>query len=68
MLNIEYKIVANDFAERLKSILPSIIKTDQKAIIIGRQISDHIRFTNGIPIKSTIMTVHRMERICTPLI
>jgi exodeoxyribonuclease III len=48
LLNIDYKIVAKIFAERLKSVLPSIIKTDQKAFIKGRQISEHIRLTKDI--------------------
>ena len=43
LLNIDYKLAAKDFAERLKSI-----KIDQKAFIKGRQISDHSRLTNGI--------------------
>ena len=39
MLNIDYKIIAKCFGERLKDILPNIIHTDQKGYVKGRYIS-----------------------------
>ena len=32
LLNIDYKIISKSFSERLKSILPKIIHTDQKGL------------------------------------
>ena len=48
LLNIDYKIIAKIFAERLKKVLPSIISTDQKACIQGRQITETIRLIQDI--------------------
>ena len=48
LLNIDYKIIAKVFAERLKHVLPSIISHDQKACVKGRQITDTIRLIQDI--------------------
>ena len=48
LLNIDYKIVAKTFAERLKKVLPTIIHPDQKAFLPGRQITHTVRLVQDI--------------------
>ena len=48
LLNIDYKIIAKIYGERLKLVLPKIIKSDQKAFLKSRQISENIRLTEDI--------------------
>ena len=48
LLNLDYKIIAKIYAERLKKVLPTIINSDQKAFLAGRQISESIRLTQDI--------------------
>ena len=48
LLNLDYKIIAKVYAERLKKVLPSIISNDQKACIEGRQITDTIRLIQDV--------------------
>ena len=48
LLNNDYKLIAIIYANRLKTILPSIIKDDQKAYIQGRQITESVRLTQDL--------------------
>ena len=48
LLNLDYKIIAKIYAERLKKVLPKIINSDQKAFLDGRQISESVRLTQDI--------------------
>ena len=48
LLNIDYKIIARIYAERLKTVLPCIISEDQRAFLKGRQISESVRLTQDI--------------------
>ena len=48
LLNLDYKIIAKVFAERLKKVLPSLIGSDQKAFIAGRQITETVRLIQDI--------------------
>ena len=47
LLNTDYKIIAIIYAERLKEVLPFIIKKKKKAYIEGRNIMDSIRQTQA---------------------
>ena len=48
LLNIDYKVIAKIYAERLKTVLPYIIGNDQKACIEGRQITETIRLIQDL--------------------
>ena len=48
LLNIDYKIIAKIYGERLKIALPQIIKSDQKAFLKSRQISESVRLTQDL--------------------
>ena len=48
LLNIDYKIIAKVYAERLKKVLPSIIHPDQKAFLAGRQITESVRLIQDV--------------------
>ena len=48
LLNLDYKIIAKVYAERLKKVLPSVIHTDQKAFLTGRQITESVRLIQDI--------------------
>ena len=48
MLNIDYKIISKALANRIKSVLDSIISDDQSGFMKGRQISNTIRKTMDI--------------------
>lgn len=43
LLNVDYKICSKILAERLKIVLPSIIETDKKGYVKGRNIFDSNR-------------------------
>ena len=43
LLNIEYKILAKAFANRIKLVINDLINDDQRGFMKGRQISDNIR-------------------------
>ena len=43
MLNITYKIASASIANRIKTVLPSIISDDQKGFMKGRYIGENIR-------------------------
>ena len=48
LLNVDYKIIAKLYAERLKAALPLIVHENQRAFIKGRQITENIRQTQDI--------------------
>ena len=48
MLNTDYKILSNVLANRLKVILPFIIKEDQKGFIKDRNIGENTRLIYDI--------------------
>lgn len=48
LMNIDYKIIAKIFGERLKKVLPTIIHADQRAFIEGRFISESIRLSQDL--------------------
>ena len=48
LLNVDYKIIAKLYAERLKVAMPLIIHENQRAFIKGRQITENIRQTQDI--------------------
>ena len=48
LLNVDYKICSKILAERLKIVLPSIIETDQKGFVKGRNIFDSNRMLQDI--------------------
>ena len=43
LLNNDYKIIAKALAERLKTVIPKIIHTDQKGFVQGRKIDEGVR-------------------------
>jgi hypothetical protein len=43
LLNVPYKIASACIAERIKSVLPRIIHTDQKGFMAGRYIGENVR-------------------------
>ena len=43
LLNIDYKIASNVLANRMKTVLPTIIHQDQVGYLKGRQIADAVR-------------------------
>ena len=48
LLNADYKIITKIMAERLKHVLPSIIHSDQKGFVKGRNISEANRLLQDI--------------------
>jgi len=48
LLNIDYKLISKCFSERLKSVLPNIIHTDQKGYVKGRYIHEANRHIQDI--------------------
>lgn len=48
LLNTVYKLASSCIAERIKSVLPSIICTDQTGFIPGRFIGENIRLIYDI--------------------
>ena len=48
MLNVDYKILSKSLAERLKTVLPEIIHTDQRGCIQGRYIGENIRLIDDL--------------------
>ena len=48
LLNVDYKICSKILAERLKTVLPKIIGTDQKGFVKGRNIFDSNRLLQDI--------------------
>ena len=45
MLNLDYKILAKVFAERMKLILDSVISPEQTGFLAGKDICENIRRT-----------------------
>ena len=43
LFNTEYKVISKIFAQRLKTVLPDLISTDQTGFVAGRNISDNLR-------------------------
>ena len=48
LLNVDYKIISKILAERLRKVLPTIINTDQKGFVKGRNILDGNRLLQDI--------------------
>ena len=48
LLNVDYKITSKVLAERLKTVLPEIIHSDQKGCIQGRFIGENIRLVDDL--------------------
>ena len=48
LLNTDYKIIAKILSNRLKTVLPKIIHTDQKGFVAGRNIMDANRLLQDI--------------------
>ena len=48
LLNVDYKIITKILAERLKKVLPSIIHSDQKGFVQGRNIQEANRLLQDI--------------------
>ena len=48
MLNIDTKILTKPFAEKIRNGLPSIIKCDQSAYVVGRFIGEYTRLISDI--------------------
>ena len=48
LLNVDYKIITKILAERLKKVLPSIIHSDQKGFVQGRNIHEANRLLQDI--------------------
>ena len=48
LLNFDYKLLTKIFANRLKSVIPSIISTSQTGYVQGRNITDTIRLVQDI--------------------
>ena len=48
LLNVDYKIAAHILANRIKTILPKIIHSDQNGFIKGRNINYNIRMIQDI--------------------
>ena len=48
LLNVDYKIITKILAERLKTVLPSIIHNDQKGFVKGRNINQANRLLQDI--------------------
>ena len=64
LLNVDLKIISKGFASRRKTVLPSIISSEQTAYIkkrfigeSGRLISDILSVTNNLKIKSFLVTM-----------
>ena len=47
-LNVDYKIITKILEERLKKVLPSIIHTDQKGFVQGRNIQEANRLLQDV--------------------
>ena len=48
LLNSDYKIAAKTIANRLKSVIPKLIKNDQTGFLKGRFIGENIRLIESI--------------------
>ena len=48
LLNVIYKIASGCIANRLKSVLPKLISSDQTGFISGRYIGENTRLINDI--------------------
>ena len=48
LLNTDYKLLSKVLAERLKTVLPQIINSDQKGCVKGRYIGENIRMIDDI--------------------
>ena len=64
LLNVDLKTISKAIASRLKTVLPSIISSEQTAYIKkrfvgegGRLISDILRVTNNLKIKGYLVTI-----------
>ena len=64
LLNVDLKIISKEFASRLRTVLPSIMSSEQRAHIekhfigVGRSlISDTLSVTNNLKTKSYLVTM-----------